>query len=88
MFQIQKDKQLHFGYSAIISLLFGVMSFIMGMNIIQTIFTAMAVSSAAGYGKEYGDHLSPSNHWDWKDIIADTLGSITGTSISLLSFLI
>lgn len=35
-------------------------------------------------GKEYGDSKSPTNRWDWMDILADTIGLVPGAVIHML----
>ncbi|MFR9542675.1 MAG: hypothetical protein SNJ29_12415 [Rikenellaceae bacterium] len=37
-------------------------------------------------GKEYGDKNAAGNHWCWWDMLADTLGIITGYGLRLICF--
>lgn len=37
-------------------------------------------------GKEYGDYCSPTNKWDWWDILADFVGIVIGTTIRYFIF--
>lgn len=62
--RIGTDKWKHFGVNYAICTLVGDygVSFALG----------------ASLGKEYGDKMSPSNKWDWKDILADLAGIVAG----------
>jgi len=46
------------------------------------------VSTAAAWGKEYGDKVNPNNKWDWHDVIADSIGTIVGVILSSILWLI
>jgi len=46
------------------------------------------VSTAAAWGKEYGDKVNPNNRWDWHDVIADSIGTIIGLILSSILWLI
>lgn len=41
-----------------------------------------------GFGKEYGDNKASGNRWDWKDIIADAVGTALGMSVIFVIHLI
>jgi len=81
--KIAKDKKLHFTCCMLIAL---VVTFILGLlsnwyiGAIAGLLTAMGT----GVGKEYGDVKSPNNKWDWYDILADLLGTVTGVVISIV----
>lgn len=54
-------------------------------NIIECQFVIAAlagilVSTAAAWGKEYGDKQNPNNKWDWRDILADSIGTLSGVA--------
>lgn len=86
--KIPKDKKLHFGYSYIIAFICGLISLAINMNALQIFYSGFTISCAAGFGKEYGDKLSPSNKWDWNDIIADMVGAILGVGSILILYVI
>ena len=43
-----------------------------------------AFAAGWGVGKEHGDSNSPTNKWDWWDIVADGLGILSGLVIRCL----
>lgn len=88
MFKIQADKKKHFGYSFIIAFLCGLIAWGIRMNPLEIFYSGFGIAMAAGVGKEYGDKLSPSNRWDWYDVLADTLGSLAGIGIILILALV
>ena len=51
------------------------------MNWYEMLISSFSVALAAGLGKEIADHLNPYNKWDWKDVLADVLGTLTGLII-------
>lgn len=79
--KISYDKKLHFGVSFIIAVIATATGNVMRMNWIQALYAGLCISLASGFGKEYGDKLNPSNTWDWKDVIADTVGALLGAGL-------
>lgn len=78
---IQKDKKLHFLACAAITFMVMLIFSILNTPITIAAFTGILTSTASAWGKEYGDKCNPYNKWDWKDIIADSLGTIGGLVI-------
>ena len=78
---IPYDKKLHFGASFAIAVVAGLAGGALGMNWLQALYAGVGISMAAGFGKEYGDKLNPSNQWDWKDVIADAAGALLGAGL-------
>lgn len=68
-----RDKLFHFGICFVISLIVGLVM-IPITNLFGVIFSSLVSGSGAALAKEYGDKCSPTNKWDWKDVIADYLG--------------
>ena len=44
------------------------------------------LSMGLAIGKEYGDHTCKTNKWDWRDVIADSIGWSLGTLINQILF--
>lgn len=82
-----KDKVLHFNACALIALLVGCM-LLPFANIFVVMFSAFMTASAAALAKEYGDKCSPTNRWDWNDVIADYAGTFTGLIIVLIIYML
>lgn len=45
-------------------------------------------SIGTGFGKEYGDDVNPYNTWDWKDVLFDAIGALTGALIGVGAMLL
>ncbi|MBR5639527.1 MAG: hypothetical protein IKW83_07160 [Muribaculaceae bacterium] len=71
--KVGKDKFFHFGVCFVISLITGVVM-LPFTNLFGVIFSSVMSGTGAALAKEYGDKCSPTNKWDWKDVIADYLG--------------
>ena len=84
MITIPKDKKLHFLCSFGIAFVFALFFFLIGMSAIELSIASFSVAFAAGIGKEYADKVNPHNYWDWYDVLADFLGSITGLILPLV----
>lgn len=69
---IKRDKILHFTVCFIITFAGGVDGAIFSMGL--------------SLGKEYGDKNAAGNHWCWYDLLADTLGIITGYTLRTICF--
>ena len=80
---ITKDKKLHFICCLLIALattiLIGLLS-----NWYAGGLAGLLTAMGTGVGKEYGDKASPSNKWDWYDILADLIGTIIGITIGII----
>lgn len=72
------DKVKHILISATISLLVGV-SLIMFIKGFPLFWASFVCGMSAGCGKEYADSVY--YKWDWYDMLANFIGSITGSSI-------
>ena len=86
--KIQKDKILHFSACAIIALITFLLFWLIGCSYTITALAALLISTAAGWGKEYGDKANPNNKWDWKDILADAVGTVIGILFGYIIFLL
>ncbi|MBR5639535.1 MAG: hypothetical protein IKW83_07200 [Muribaculaceae bacterium] len=71
--KIGRDKIYHFGICFIISLITGVIMLPI-TNLFGVLFSSFMSGTGAALAKEYGDKCSPTNKWDWKDVIADYIG--------------
>jgi hypothetical protein len=84
---ITKDKFIHAGVNA---------ACVLAITIIASIFhwqlygllAGVGLAIGASLGKEYGDSQASGKCWSWLDIIADAIGIIIGTGISLLIVLL
>lgn len=86
--KIETDKIQHFSVCGVAALLSAILIALLGVPYVPTAFSAFLVGLALGVGKEYGDHVSPVNSWDWGDLLADILGSYCGALIGALTTLI
>lgn len=85
---IPKDKLQHISVCSIISLSVGALLYALHSPLLITIISSFLCSMMAGLGKEFGDKVNPYNKWDWKDLFADCIGAIIGTSVGSLLYLI
>lgn len=85
--KVTRDKYLHFTCCMLIAL---VVTSILGLMSTWYVGILAGLSTAigTGIGKEYGDYKSPSNKWDWKDILADLIGALVGSLIGVSIILI
>ncbi len=85
--KISIDKRLHLAVSVGSSLVV-----CGGMLLVASIWVALLTGFIAtlwlGIGKEYGDKCAKGNHWCWWDMLADTVGNLTGCGIVLALTLI
>lgn len=79
---MQKDKILHFLACAALTVLTMILFFIVNSPYYYAALAGILVSTAAAWGKEYGDKVNPNNKWDWHDVIADSIGTIFGLILS------
>jgi len=82
-----KDKYMHFSACAVITIVTMVLFFLFNCNFIIAALAGICTSTAAAWGKEYGDKNNPNNKWDWHDIIADSLGTLFGIILSSIIWL-
>lgn len=77
-----KDKYLHFTCCMLIAL---VVTIVLGLmsNWYVGALAGLSTAMGTGVGKEYGDCKSPNNKWDWKDTLADLIGSLVGIIIGI-----
>lgn len=85
---MQKDKILHFLVCAVITFVAMLLFFIANATFVISALAGAITSTAAGWGKEFGDKVNPNNKWDWKDIIADSLGTLFGVIVSSLLWIL
>lgn len=85
---IQKDKIVHFIVCAVITVVVMVLFFVANTTFVIAALAGAITSTAAGWGKEFGDKVNPYNKWDWKDILADFIGTIFGILLGSLLWLI
>jgi len=85
---IQRDKILHFLACAVITFTTMVIFFILNTSFIIAALAGILCSTAAGWGKEYGDKVNSNNKWDWYDILADSLGTLIGLLVGGLLWLV
>ena len=85
---MQKDKILHFSACAVITFLTISIFFIINTSFCIAALAGMLTSTAAAWGKEYGDKVNPHNKWDWKDILADSIGTLAGVLLGGILWLI
>ena len=86
--KIINDKIKHLLACAIVSFTGSSIESFCGAEYHNAWLAGFLAGMAIGVGKEYGDHCSPGNKWDWQDIGADTFGSVIGATLgSMFSLL-
>ena len=80
---INKDKWYHFIICFLITFIFAII-FNLFISVPISIILGIILSLFIGIGKEIYDKYSPNHYFDWKDILADLLGSIFGGIISII----
>ena len=86
--KIQRDKLMHFGVCAIVSVLAMILMRVIAAPLAVAALSAILISVCLGVGKEYGDMANPYNSWDWKDFLADVVGAVIGTAAMMPLWLI
>ena len=86
--KIEKDKKQHFGVSALIAFFASLLLNFIGGTILVSAVGGFLASIGTGFGKEYGDEVNPYNKWDWKDILFDAIGALTGALIGVWAMLL
>ncbi len=86
--KIQQDHFKHFGACLIIALIASSVEAGLGALYSQSFIAGSIAGGAIGVGKEYGDHCSPVNKWDWGDIVADVAGAVFGSALGSIFSLI
>ena len=85
---MQKDKILHFLACAALTFLTMGLFFVVNSPYYYAALAGILVSTAAAWGKEYGDKVNPNNKWDWYDVFADSIGTIIGLIVGSMLWLI
>ena len=85
---IAQDKIKHFFACSVVAFAAACIEAICGGHYLASSLAGLLAGAAIGVGKEYGDHCSPGNCWDWFDILADLAGSIVGAAVGALFALI
>lgn len=81
---LASDKCKHFGACMAVAAAASAAESAAGANPFHAASTGLMAGMAIGVGKEYGDHCSPGNRWDWADIAADAAGSLCGSLLGSL----
>ena len=48
--------------------------------------SGIGLAIGLGFGKEYGDSKASGNKWDWRDIVADLIGTGIGAILLLVGW--
>lgn len=86
--KIAKDKKIHFSVCTIAAVAMMAFMRILSSPLDVAVVASQVSSICLGVGKEYGDKASPSNHWDWYDLLADVVGALFGSLIGCLLWLL
>ena len=86
--KIEKDKKQHFGVSVLIAFFASLLLNFIGGTILVSAVGGFLASIGTGFGKEYGDEVNPYNKWDWKDVLFDAIGALTGALIGVVAMLL
>lgn len=71
----------------VISMIVGIiLYFAFNISIIPAATAGVIAAFLCGLGKEYADHLSPINYWNWGDIIGNFIGCAIAFVILILIF--
>lgn len=81
---IPKDKMLHFGVCALLSVGLMMLFRVIGSPMVVSALAAWLTAMGAGLGKEWGDRCDEHNEWSWGDVLADALGAVAGSLIGLV----
>lgn len=79
--KIQQDKIKHFTACFAVALAASATESAMGAPALHSAAAGFMAGIAIGVGKEYGDHCSAGNRWDWLDLAADAAGSVIGAAV-------
>lgn len=85
---IPKDKLKHILVCTIIAMSVMALLCVIHSSLLVAIISSTLCALFAGIGKEYGDKVNPYNKWDWRDLVADTVGAIMGSLIGSSLWLI
>lgn len=81
--KIQKDKVIHFAICCIVAVCAMVFFRLIASPLNVAVVASLIIGLALGVGKEYGDQANPYNKWDWFDLLADALGAVVGTLVTI-----
>lgn len=82
------DKLLHCFLCLIYAYITSVIVLYLSNNYLSGILAGLLAAMGLGIGKEIADYLSPENKWDWYDILADCIGTVSGVALACLTYLI
>ena len=83
----EKDKRLHYAANLFIVLLVGCISFVCGLGW-WSMLTGFGAAMLASLGKELYDHRPGGTGFDWRDILYDFYGQLTGEAMLSITCLI
>lgn len=76
------DKGVHYSICLMFSLIITLIILLISGSYWSGILSGLYAGTGLGIGKEYGDMKAHGNYWSWGDILADMLGTISGTAIT------
>jgi len=79
-----KDKWLHLGVCAAVSLMVAGVGRVIGWSLAPCLYAGVLTSLGVGMGKEVADAYCGYNKWDWGDFVADIIGTSIGCTLMWL----
>lgn len=84
---LPSDKVQHFVVCGLLAFVMATFLSLLSGDYICGVVSGFVTGIAAGLGKEYGDEQCENNQWDWLDVLADAVGSLSGAFIGALAAL-
>lgn len=81
-----KDKIIHATLCCVATIGMSFITAFFGKTV--SLVSGIVFSLGLGLGKECGDFFNPNSKWDWKDLVADIVGTAIGLSLSFLGWVI